>query len=249
MINRLFTTLLSQAAGFLGGVLVGFFLEAQSFFPIIVLVLHTVIATLVAYFLKCTRPWVILNALIPIGMFVSTYLPLSYSALIILTLFVVLLFLPTFFSGVPFYPTSKEAYDQILKLIPESKITDQKLVFLDLGSGFGALLSYLSTHRPDITFIGVEISPLAWLTSKVWLWQRKNIKITFKDMWDLNLSDYDFVYAFLAPGPMPRLWQKVREEMRQGCTFITNTFDVNATPSEKIKLKDNQQSELLVFKL
>lgn len=243
MTQRLFTLIMSQATGFLAGVAIGYFVNSTIYFPFIVLTLHSAISILTAYFLKCTRPWIILNGIIPIGIFLSTTLPLSYTALLLITLFVILLYIPTLYSGVPFYPTSNDAYGEILKLIPN----DKELTFIDLGSGFGSLLKYLSSHRPQAKFIGVEISPMAWAISKIRFYRNKNISIFLKDMWDLDLEKYDFVYAFLAPGPMPRLWQKVKKEMRPKTVFITNTFDVGIVPTHRIKLQDTKQSELLVF--
>ena len=249
MINRLFTTLLAQACGFLVGTISGFLLDAQSFFPLVVLFLHTTVAIGIAYFLKTSRPWIILNGLIPISLFASTYLPLSYTGILFVTLFVLLLFLPTFFSGVPFYPTDKRAYKQILNLIPDNQV----ITFLDLGSGFGSLLKYLARHRPKVNFVGVEISPLAYFLSKLRFIGSKNVRIIFKDFWSLDLSQYDYVYAFLAPGPMPKLWEKVKKEMKKRSVFLTNTFDVDSAPFQTIILETDkdrtqQQSKLSVFK-
>ncbi|MDZ4784867.1 MAG: hypothetical protein SGJ02_02210 [bacterium] len=244
MIRNLSLTLLSQASGFLAGVSTGFLFSAgANLYPLIVLTLHASIAGLIAKFLRLSNPWIALNLILPIGLLLATFLSLSYTLLTLLTLFVLLLYIPTFFYGVPYYPTHPKAYQEILKLLPE----DSSDHFLDLGSGFGALLKFLAVRRPNMTFIGVEVSPLAWFVSKITLLPHSNIKIQFKDFWQVDLSGFKYVYAFLAPGPMPRLWQKAKAELSSGTIFITNTFEVDYKPSQEIQIDDLKQTSLKVF--
>ena len=158
-----------------------------------------------------------------------------------------LLFVPTLFTRVPYYPTDSEVYSKIEELVKDAGAKS----FLDIGSGFGGLLVYLGKRNPDLLITGVEISPLAFLLS----WLRfstlgpRNVKIRFKSFWKVDFSEFDFVYAFLAPPPMEAIWEKVSSEMREDSVFVTNTFEVPAKETEVIDLEDNRQSRLYVFSM
>jgi len=246
MVKKLSHTLLAQAVGFLIGAIAGTLISATEWFPLVVIVGHCGGAVIVAAFLGLSRPWIYLNALLPLGILLTTLLPVSVTLLTLLLLFVILLYIPTLISGVPYYPTSIPVYEHVLSLIPK----DKSIRFLDLGSGFGALLNFLSKNRTDSFFFGVELSPLAWFVSKIRFMFTKNCRVEFKDIWQTNLGEYDFVYSFLAPGPMKRLWTKAKKEMRPGSIFVTNTFQVpDAAPHQTISLADSKQSALYVFKL
>lgn len=245
MIQKLSQTLLAQAVGFISGVSLGFVVGASTWFPVIVLTGHVLGALVVAAFLKLSRPWVYLNALLPLGIFLATLMPLSTSALAITALFLLFLFIPTLISGVPYYPTNSEVFEKVVEIIPK----DEPLKFIDLGSGFGSLLLYIAKERPNVTCIGVELSPLAWIVSKVRFLFRKNCSMKFQDIFAVDLSEFDFVYAFLAPGPMPKIWKKVQKEMRPGSMFISNTFSVPATPNTTIQLKSERQRQLFLFEI
>lgn len=245
MIKKLSHTLLAQAIGFIVGASLGFIIGASTWFPVAVLTGHVLGALIVSIFLKLSRPWVYLNALLPLGIFLTTLMTLSSSALTIAALFLILLFIPTLISGVPYYPTNPEVFEKIVELIPK----DKKIKFIDLGSGFGSLLLYIAKERPNVECVGVELSPLAWIVSKLRFLLKKNCTMRFQDIFAVDLSEFDFVYAFLAPGPMPKIWKKVSNEMRSGSMFISNTFSVPATPSRTIQLKSERQKQLFLFEI
>ena len=156
------------------------------------------------------------------------------------------MYAPTFWTRVPYFPTRPEMYDKILERIPQ----DKDLKMIDLGCGMARLLCYLSASRPRTTFVGVEISPLACLLGKLWIALHgcKNASAELRNFWNLSLADYDIVYAFLAPGPMPALWEKVQEEMKPGTLFITNTFRVEGEPTEVIVIDESHQNALYLHK-
>ena len=50
--------------------------------------------------------------------------------------------------------------------------------------------------------------------------------------------------------PAARLWHKVRNEMRPGTLFISNTFEVpQVTPSEVLEVGDLRGTRLYIFRL
>lgn len=251
MIKNIFHTILAQALGFITGVTIGYLLGAGEWFYMIVLLSHISGALFASLLLKLSRPWIYLNTLLPLGILLNTVagLPMSSTVLCLIFLFLAFLFLPTIVSGVPYYPSSKLVYEEILKLIP----ADRPMRFIDLGCGFGTLLLYISKHRPLCRCEGLEISPMAWFVTKIRflvyrLMKKRKCYVMFKDLFNFDLSSYDIVYTFLAPPPMPKVWEKVVKEMPEGSIFISNTFEAPAQASRIIPLEGKLQKNLFIYK-
>lgn len=181
-----------------------------------------------ARFLKLPVIWQIFNLAIFPAITISQHLHLSSAVLAGLVLISALVYLPTFWTRVPFYPTHQSTYALVAAEIPEH----QPVKVVDLGSGFGRLLFYLARTRPNAQIVGVEVSLLPLLYS----WFRKklggyrNVSIQARSLWSFDLSDFDLVYAFLAPDPMVPLWHKVHRELKPGAKFISNSFPAPADP-------------------
>ncbi|MBT7232228.1 MAG: hypothetical protein HN861_04265, partial [Rhodospirillaceae bacterium] len=72
----------------------------------------------------------------------------------------------------------------------------------------------------------------------------------YGDFWKLDFGDYDMVYAFLSPEPMPALYDKVRREMKPGTMFVSNSFAVpGVPPDETIVLDDRRKTKLHIWKI
>ncbi|WP_321276837.1 hypothetical protein [Thiomicrorhabdus indica] len=75
-------------------------------------------------------------------------------------------------------------------------------------------------------------------------------KILARDLWKYPLIEYDFVYAFLSTEPMPRLWEKVVEEMPVGSWFVSNSFPVpGVEPTEIWQLSDRRETILYLYQI
>lgn len=151
------------------------------------------------------------------------------------------------FSRVPLYLSSQKAWDAVAEWLP----AERNFRFLDLGCGMGGILHYLDRRFPFGMFEGVETAPLpffvSWLRSRL---QDAQFRVRYQDMWSTDLSGYDVVYAYLSPQPMPRLWEKVKQEMRPGSVFISNTFCVpEELPHETVELHDMSRSTLYLWRL
>jgi hypothetical protein len=252
MIKVIFHSILAQVLGFSLGVMIGYLFGASEWFYLVVLLSHLFGALFVSVFLKLRRTWIYFNALVPLGILLITVaqLPVPSTLLCLVTLFLAFLFIPTISSGVPYYPTNRIAYQEIIKLIP----LDRPTRFIDLGCGFGTLLLYISKHRPLCKCVGIEISPMAWFTTKIRFFVMRNLKgrkchVKFKDLFSYDLSSFDFVYTFLAPPPMPRIWEKAKKEMPKGSIFISNTFEVPSTANKIIPLDSSLQTNLYIHRM
>lgn len=134
---------------------------------------------------------------------------------------------------VPLYLSNKQTVQALAELLAERG--DSR--FLDLGAGLGSTTVPLADALPDSHFTGYENAPLTWLLGLLLSVGRPNIRWRWDDLWQADLGDYDVVYAFLSPAPMPRLWDKVQAEMKPGSLFISNSFPVpGVTPARVIEV-------------
>jgi hypothetical protein len=123
-------------------------------------------------------------------------------------------------SRVPLFLSSRVALAAVANLLPHGR----SFSFVDLGCGTGGVLRSLSRARPLGRFRGFESAPLPILISRFRAGRRADV--AWRDFWSTDLGNYDVVYAYLSPAPMPVLWRKARSEMRPGSLFISNAFEV-----------------------
>ncbi len=156
-----------------------------------------------------------------------------------------LLFWSTFRTRVPLFLSSRAAGEELAALIPEG--VEARVI--DIGCGFGGLLHQVAALRPRACFEGVEIAPLPAWVAWLRLAPRARCEIRWQDLWHVNLSRYDVVYAFLSPVPMAELWQKVRAEMRPGSLFVSNSFAIpGVEPDLVVPLKGRGSRALYIWR-
>lgn len=156
----------------------------------------------------------------------------------------VLLFAPALYSGVPYYPTHRKVYDALRNILPH----DKPFEFVDIGCGDGRLLAYLAKHFPQGTFRGCELSPLAWLFATLrCLPYRSRVKISFADLWSFDVSHADFIYNFLAPPVMARLWMKLSAEAKPHALLISNAFAFPVDADREITFGEDRRSRLFLY--
>jgi SAM-dependent methyltransferase len=166
---------------------------------------------------------------------------------LVLFLVTLCIYLPAFWTRVPYYPTPRPAYPSVLAELP----VETEFSFLDIGSGFGEMTIFLAKQRPNGHFVGVEIGIIPFLVSflRAKLQRLPNVRFLYKSMWKTSLAPFTHVYAFLSPAPMERLWGKVSDEMEAGALFISNTFEAPASPSSVIPVKDARKSSLYLYRI
>ena len=209
------------------------------FAPVVFVSAQALTAFLITKLLKASWPWLIFNLVFPFGLMIfsgatiPSWLIGSFVALIFL------IYLPTFFTRVPFFATHEEVYEKVLEKLPKT----DGLTFLDIGCGFGGLMFYLARERPNQVFTGIELSPMCWLWTKLGslFCKNKNVKILYGNFWKLDFSKFNAIYAFLAPPPMPEVWSKIEADGGVDI-FMSYCFEVpGAKPKEIITLDESKK--------
>lgn len=207
---------------------------------IVTVAVHSAVAYLCARFVRLPTAWRIANLLVAPLTVISIELALPSWMILAALVLLLLVYLPTFWTHVPYYPTEDVLYRALLERLPN----DSSLHFVDLGCGFGRLLAFLAKERPAGKFVGVELGPLPLIIAKLRarLPRRKNLTIRARNIWKEPCGAYSVVYAFLSPEPMELLWKKLKGEMRSGALFISNSFPIpGVTPEEVLQLGSKQQ--------
>jgi hypothetical protein len=133
---------------------------------------------------------------------------------------------------VPFYPSFPSTWRAMHRIL-EQHADDKSLKVLDIGSGIGDIAMFLAKQRIHDEVSGIEIAPLPWAISAVRaIFSGTSVKFTLGDYRQLDFASLDVVFAYLSPAVMGPVWQKVQQEMRPGCLFVSSEFpvpDVNAS--------------------
>lgn len=248
----LFYTILCQLIGFGASIGLGTTIfraeeDAGTNVLLLFVLLHSGVAFALARWLSLSKPWQILNLVLPWAIVTCLRFSIPPQLMLVALVIIVLIYVPTFWTRVPYYPTSQPMYEAILTQLP----SDRPFRFLDMGCGFGSMLAYLSAERPQGQFVGVEIGPLPYAIAKLrfMLTPKRKVSIALKDFWKMSLADYDYVYTFLAPGPMEKIWEKVRAEMKKGSVYLNNSFPAHDKPDLVIEVDDDKKARLFIHRL
>lgn len=148
-------------------------------------------------------------------------------------------------SRVPLFFSSGRAQDALVKLLPAGKQS-----FLDVGCGDGRVLRHLAAARPDCRFEGIEQALFPWLLARVRCWAvRAECRIRRGNLWKLDLSGYDIVYAYLSPAVMNEFWAKARQEMRPGALLVSAFAIPGVEPNRSVQIEDVMRTRLHVWRV
>ena len=121
---------------------------------------------------------------------------------------------------------------------------------LDIGAGTGSFVRRLGENLKSIRMTGVENAFIPWLIGYFMTRKLDNVEWLMHNFWQLSLTDYDVVYAFLSPIPMPDLWKKIQNEMLPGSLFISNSFPVPGQDiSFLVEVDDSRKTRLYCYEI
>lgn len=184
--------------------------------------LQGVLAAALARGVGQPRWWVLIHFLFPALLLLALALRLPswiWGAAFILLM---LVYWSTWRTRVPLFLSGQAAWEAVEGLLPPAPAQ-----VIDIGSGLGGLVLYLSRRRPDCRVRGIEIAPLPWLFS----WLRAKLSgsdadFVRGDYHRLNVATADVVFAYLSPAAMPDLWQSLRPRLKPGALLLSLEFDV-----------------------
>jgi len=137
-------------------------------------------------------------------------------------LFVVVWLYWTRIVGGPWVPSSMQ---NVYKMLDLAEVGPEDVV-VDLGCGDGRMV-LAAARRYGAKAVGIEIDPLRYLWCQflvTLLFQRKNIKIVFGNLFNLDLSEADVVMCYLMPDANRKLEIKFREELQPGSKVVSNKY-------------------------
>jgi hypothetical protein len=151
----------------------------------------------------------------------------------VITIFYLYSFILPIYKGAVYYPTKQQAINSMVKI---AKTLHPKKV-AELGSGDGRILRAFA--REHISIDGFEINPVLYLFSN-FMMSKKGLAVyakTYrKNMWDVDLSEYDLIIVFGIGYIMSKLKNKFSNELKPNATVISNIFEL---PDVSIKEKIN----------
>jgi SAM-dependent methyltransferase len=148
---------------------------------------------------------------------------------------------------VPLYLTGAQTRRQLAAILAQQSADFR---FIDLGCGPAGNLLGLARQFPQAQFVGVETAPLSFAIAWLRALPRSNCRIRYENLWRTDLAQFDVVYCFLSPAPMPRLWGKALAQMPAGSHLVSNTFEVPGVPADRqVELHDWRNSRLLLWQM
>lgn len=199
---------------------------------------------------RCARlaPWWMgIQFVFPLGLVLGLRLHLPSSFFLLAFVCLLLLYWTTFRTQVPFFPSNRQVWEAVAKLLPND---GTGLRFADIGSGFGGLILHLAAHSPQAHFLGVELAPMPWLASRLRARvQGSSARFLRADYHHLDLAEFDVVFAYLSPAAMPALWRKASKEMRRGSVLLSYEFAIPGVEPQRILYSGPGKVKLHLFQL
>lgn len=148
-----------------------------------------------------------------------------------------------FVTRVPFVPTPQKN----VKLIIDQFGLKPGQKFYDLGCGDGRFL--IEAEKRGAKAIGFEISPWAFFRAKINLFVHKSqAEVLYKNFYHFNLSDADTVFCFLIDTVMPKVEEKLRQELKPGTKIICYDFKLPTwKPIKVVDLRPDDKKSSNVY--
>lgn len=167
--------------------------------------------------------------------------------IILLAIIIVLIFLSYhvvfyFRTKVPIIITPKKFILNLVEYIRQNDLISSNSVVYELGSGWGDFSFAVENLNPQ-KIVGYELSPIHIFVSQLKSKFRKSsIVFEKKDFFEVNLSDADFIYVFLVPKIVDRVWKKMKSECKSGTIMVLLGHELSGENYFQ-KIKTNQEKE------
>jgi trans-aconitate methyltransferase len=142
------------------------------------------------------------------------------------------------------FSTSQLATAKIVSIIQDHK--QERGVLYDLGSCRGIFALRIQKFLPQLKIYGIDNSQFRTFCSRVKsIFLKIHPKFLTADLFKTNVSQADIVYIYLPRELMPRLQNKLRQELKPGALVIINSVsfpdwqpkEIIDLPQDKIPVK------------
>lgn len=133
-----------------------------------------------------------------------------------------------------FIPSHADQLNDALSLFSVRK----GMRMIDLGSGDGTVLLALAKRFPQAKITGVDINPKLVWDSRTQIQQQglaARVTVHIKNLWRVELAQFDRVYLYGSSYIMEELEQKVKLEMRPGSQLVSVRFPFSTLKPIKTK--------------
>jgi len=132
-----------------------------------------------------------------------------------------------FKTGVPTVTSFPSARKKMIALLVAEAVQhkgDAPFTILDLGSGTGKLTLEIGRALPEAMVIGLEISLVPFLLSRLrkFVWRVKNVTYKRADFWTYDLSGTDAVTLYINGTIRERMGAKLKEGLPSGAFIVSN---------------------------
>lgn len=139
-------------------------------------------------------------------------------------------------TGAPWVPTERKNVKRFIEL---ADIKEGQKMY-DLGSGDGRLV--FAAAKAGAKAEGLEISFLPYAYSciiRLIKRERKNIKFSFKNIWNASLSDADIIYIWMLPEMHRNIREKFEKELKPGAKVIAYSWPITGWNYVRINQEKN----------
>jgi hypothetical protein len=171
--------------------------------------------------------WQVFQLFFPVALLLA--LTLQLPGVVAPAVFFILLglFWPTLKGGAPLFSSGQSTWDEVARLLPS---TNDKLRFLDAGSGTGGLILAMASRCPDATIVGAEMACIPWLISRIRIaLRRSHASARYINYQHIDFGHYDVVFTYLSPACMHDIWFKAKKEMRAHSLLLSYEFAIPGT--------------------
>ncbi len=193
------------------------------FGPLDMVWLQGLSAGLLCLMLGLPRWWFPISLLFLPAVAAAQSIPLPPWAYLVAFVSMLIFFSSIFQRGAPLYLSGPQAWASVLTQLPQ----DRDFRFIDIGSGLGGLALNLAQQCPNGEFHGVESALGPWLVSSLRnRFRNGRVNFSRNDYRNLDLGDYDVVFAFLSPLVMKDIVHQARAQMRPGSLLLSLAFSL-----------------------
>ena len=126
-------------------------------------------------------------------------------------------------TGAPSLPSTGLMAQDVIALLNEEAVPAGATIY-EFGSGWGSLAIALARAFPQAQIIGIEISPVPYLASRIRALRYPNLRFEWGDFRKRDTSDAHAITCYLMPALMPRVAQHLDANAQPGTRVICIEF-------------------------